>query len=155
MKFEDDTQNLKARMAIIHGLVIAILAVLGARLYFLQVVNGDYYAERAENQRVRRLRIPAPRGAIFDRSGKLLVDSRSTYNIILSGEDMKGKDLNELVEPLSEGLDVAPDIMRERFEQAGHLERPRTIGTDADEPVGERQPLAPDVVDHRMIGGRT
>ena len=98
MKFEDDTQNLKARMAIIHGLVIAILAVLGARLYFLQVVNGDYYAERAENQRVRHLRIPAPRGAIFDRNGKLLVDSRSTYNIILSGEDMKGKDLNELVE---------------------------------------------------------
>src|SRR5205823_3722759 len=120
MKFEDDTQNLKARMAIIHGLVIAILAVLGARLYFLQVVNGDYYAERAENQRVRRLRIPAPRGAIFDRSGKLLVDSRSTYNIILSGEDMKGKDLGELVEPLSEGLDVAPDILREHFEQAGH-----------------------------------
>jgi len=118
MKFEDDTQNLKARMAIIHGLVIAILAVLGARLYFLQVVNGDYYAERAENQRVRRLRIPAPRGAIFDRSGKLLVDSRSTYNIILSGEDMKGKDLGELVEPLSEGLDVAPDILREHFEQA-------------------------------------
>src|SRR2546423_11724712 len=120
MKFEDDTQNLKARMAIIHGLVIAILAVLGARLYFLQVVNGDYYAERAENERVRRLRIPAPRGAIFDRNGNLLVDSRSTYNIILSGEDMKGKDLNELVEPLSEGLDVAPDILREHFEQAGH-----------------------------------
>ena len=72
MKFEDDTQNLKARMAIIHGLVIAILAVLGARLYFLQVVNGDYYAERAENQRVRHLRIPAPRGAIFDRNGKLV-----------------------------------------------------------------------------------
>ena len=31
MKFEDDTQNLKARMAIIHGLVIAILAVLNYR----------------------------------------------------------------------------------------------------------------------------
>jgi penicillin-binding protein 2 len=120
MKFEDDTQNLKMRMVIIHGLVIAVLAVLGARLYSLQVVNGDYYSERAENQRVRRLRIPAPRGAIFARDGKtILVDSRSTYNIILAGEDMKGKDLNELVAPLSEGLDVAPDILRERFEQAG------------------------------------
>jgi penicillin-binding protein 2 len=120
MKFEDDTQNLKVRMVIIHGLVIAVLAVLGARLYFLQVINGDYYSERAENQRVRRLRIPAPRGAIFARDGKtILVDSRSTYNIILAGEDMKGKDLTELVAPLSEGLDVAPDILRERFEQAG------------------------------------
>src|ERR671938_1101964 len=111
MKFEDDTQNLKVRMAIIHGLVIAILAVLGARLYFLQVVNGDYYAERAENQRVRRLRIPAPRGAIFDRNGKLLVDSRSTYNILLSGEDMKGKDWGEMVAPLADGLGVDPDTL--------------------------------------------
>ena len=96
MKFEDDTQNLKMRMTIIHGIVFAILAALGARLYFLQVVSGDYYAERAENQRVRLLRIPAPRGAIFDRNGKLLVDSRSTYNIILSAEDMKGKNLGRL-----------------------------------------------------------
>src|SRR5918911_411308 len=120
MKFEDETQNLKVRMAVIHGLVIAILAVLGARLYFLQVVNGDYYAERAENQRMRRLRIPAPRGAIFDRNGKLLVDSRSTYNIILSGEDMKGKNLGEFVEPFADGLNVAPQILHERFDQAGH-----------------------------------
>ena len=121
MKFEDETQNLKVRMVIIHGLVIAILAVLGARLYFLQVINGDYYSERAENQRVRRLRIPAARGAILARDGKtVLVDSRSIYNIILAGEDMKGKDLGAFVEPLSEGLDVAPDILRERFEQAGH-----------------------------------
>jgi len=120
MKFEDETQNLKARMAIIHGLVIAILAVLGVRLYYLQVVNGEFYAERAENQRIRRLRIPAPRGAIFDRNGKLLVDSRSTYNIILSREDMKGKDWNALVEPLSQGLDVSSDILREHFDEASH-----------------------------------
>src|SRR5215216_5598242 len=124
MKFEDDTQNLKMRMAVIHGLVIAILVVLGARLYFLQVVSGDYYAERAENQRIRRLRIPAPRGAIFDRNGKLLVDSRSTYNIVLAGEDMKGKNKDwnaqvaPLIEPLSAGLDIDPGLLRERFELA-------------------------------------
>jgi penicillin-binding protein 2 len=120
MKFVDETQNLKGRMAIIHGLVLAILVVLGARLYFLQVISGDYYSERAENQRIRRLRIPAPRGAIFDRNGKLLVDSRSTYNIVLSGEDMKGKDWNELIAPLSEGLDLDSGLLRERFDEASH-----------------------------------
>jgi penicillin-binding protein 2 len=124
MKFEDDSQNLKVRVAVIHGLVIAILVVLGARLYFLQVVSGDYYAERAENQRIRRLRIPAPRGAIFDRNGKLLVDSRSTYNIVLAAEDMKGKNKDwnaqvaPLIEPLSGGLDLDPGLLRERFELA-------------------------------------
>jgi penicillin-binding protein 2 len=118
MKFEDETQNLKLRMTIIHAIVLVILVVLGARLYYLQVVNGEFYAERAENQRVRHLRIPAPRGAIFDRNGKLLVDSRSTYNIILSREDMKGKDWGGLVAPLADGLGVDADTLRDRFEQA-------------------------------------
>ena len=44
--------------------------------------------------------MPAPRGAIFDRNGKLLVDSRSTFNVILSREDLKGKDYNALVQSL-------------------------------------------------------
>jgi penicillin-binding protein 2 len=116
MKFEDENQNLRLRMGIIHALVFVILAVLGVRLYYLQVVNGGYYSERAENQRVRLLRIPAPRGAIFDRNGKLLVDSRATYNIILLREDMKGKDWNALVNPLSDGLDLDPEFLRDRFE---------------------------------------
>ncbi|HEY0078426.1 MAG TPA: penicillin-binding protein 2 [Pyrinomonadaceae bacterium] len=118
MKFTDDSQNLRLRINVLHSLVIAALVILGARLYFLQVVSGDYYAERAENQRIRRLRIPAPRGAIFDRNGNLLVDSRSTYNILLSAEDMKGKDWNELIAPLSEGLGVDPGLLRERFDEA-------------------------------------
>ena len=117
MKFEDDSQNLRLRLSVIQALVFALLAVLGVRLYFLQVVNGSRYAEIAENQRVRLLPILAPRGAIFDRHGKLLVDSRSIYNIILSREDMRGKDFGALIEPLSAGLGLDPGLLRERFEE--------------------------------------
>ncbi|MCA1616261.1 MAG: penicillin-binding protein 2 [Acidobacteria bacterium] len=117
MKFEDESQNLKARLRVIHVVVFVLLAVLGTRLYFLQVVNGAYYAERAENQRVRLLPIPAPRGVIFDRHGAILVDSRPTYNVILSREEMKGRDYAALVEPLAGTLGVEPDILRERFDE--------------------------------------
>lgn len=117
MKFGDESQNLRARLNIIHALVLILLVALMVRLYFLQVVHGKYYAERAENQRIRLLPIPAPRGAIFDRNGKLLVDSRSIYNVLLSREDIKGKDFNTLIEPLAEGLGVDPEILRERFEE--------------------------------------
>jgi penicillin-binding protein 2 len=82
----------------------------------LQVVRGERYAEIAENQRRRRLPIPAPRGVIFDREGRVIVDSRPTYNVILTREDVKGKDLNSLVGPLSEGLGVDHDILRDRFD---------------------------------------
>jgi penicillin-binding protein 2 len=117
MKFEDDSQNLRARLRVIQALVLLLLAVLAVRLYALQVVNGRRYAERAENQRIRLLPIPAPRGVIFDRNGRLLVDSRPIYNVIMSREDIKGKDFASMVAPLSEGLGIDPDSLRERFEQ--------------------------------------
>ena len=104
MKFEDSSQNLRARLRFIQILVVLMLGALGVRLYVLQVVRGERYAEIAENQRRRRLPIPAPRGVIFDREMKVLVDSRPTYNVILTREDVKGKDLNALIEPLSTGL---------------------------------------------------
>src|ERR1700731_4016149 len=98
MKFEDDSQNLRARLRILQVLAVLLLAVLAVRLYAVQIINGDYYAERAENQRIRLLPIPAPRGSIFDRNGKLLVDSRSIYSVILSREDVKGKKFDALID---------------------------------------------------------
>lgn len=118
MKFDDDSQNLRVRLRVIQFAVLILLAVLGARLYFLQVVHGRDYAERAENQRIRLLPILAPRGVIFDRNRNLLVDSRPMYNVILSREDIKGKDIDELIGVLSDGLDVESELLREEFEDA-------------------------------------
>ena len=110
MKFEDSSQNLRARLRFIQVLVVLMLGVLCIRLYVLQVVRGERYAEIAENQRRRRLPIPAPRGVIFDRNGHAIVNSRPIYNVIMSREDVKNKDLNSLSEPLAEGLIVDKDI---------------------------------------------
>ena len=117
MKFEDSSQNLRARLRFIQVLVVVMLAVLGVRLYVLQVVRGERYAEIAENQRRRRLPIPAPRGVIFDREGRVIVDSKPIYNVILSREDVKGKTLASLTQPLAEGLVIDADLLKERFDQ--------------------------------------
>ena len=116
MKFEDTSQNLRARLRFVQALVILLLGALTVRLYVLQVVRGQRYAEIAENQRRRRLPIPAPRGVIFDREKRVLVDSRPTYNVILTREDVKGKDLYALIDPLSEGLGLEKDFLKERFD---------------------------------------
>ena len=120
MKFEDSSQNLRARLRFVQALVVLLLGLLTVRLYVLQVVRHEKYAEIAENQRRRRLPIPAPRGVIFDREKRVIVDSRPIYNVIMSREDaMKGKDpntVNALIEPLSEGLGVEKEILKERFE---------------------------------------
>jgi penicillin-binding protein 2 len=117
MKFVDDSQNLRVRLRLIQALVLVLLAILTVRLYLLQIINGKHYADIAENQRIRKLPILAPRGVIFDRNGQVLVDSKPIYSIILSREDTKSIDRTSLIKPLSQGLTVDPEILRERFDQ--------------------------------------
>ena len=106
MKLNEHSQNLGLRIGVIQIVAFVLLAILGARLYYLQVVKGEHYAERAENQRIRHIPIPAPRGVIFDRNGKILVDSRPTWNVVLSNEPIKKIDVTSRVEEYAEGLSL-------------------------------------------------
>ncbi len=115
MKIGDHVQNLGARVTTIQVLAFLLLAGLGVRIYYLQIVRGDYYSDRAESQRVRFIPIPAPRGAILDRNGKLLVDSRPTYNIVLSNEPLKQVNTNERVDEYSSGLRMDRQFVVERL----------------------------------------
>ncbi|HSK72836.1 MAG TPA: penicillin-binding protein 2 [Pyrinomonadaceae bacterium] len=116
MKLHDYSQNLSVRIGIIHAVAFVLLALLGARLYYLQIVKGEYYAEKAENQRIRLIRIPAPRGAILDRNGKMLVDSRPTYNVTLASEPLRKIDVTERIEDYASGLNVDPQFVAERLD---------------------------------------
>src|SRR5437870_3450603 len=66
------------------GIVIAAFVLLGARLWYLQIIRGDnYYKKTAENF-VKEVDLPATRGEIRDRSGKILVDNRASYNVYVT-----------------------------------------------------------------------
>ncbi len=115
MKIYDHTQNLSIRVGTIQIIAFVLLTILGARLYYLQVVKGEYYDEKAENQRIRLIPIPAPRGAIFDRNGKILVDSRPTYNVTLSNEPIKKIDVTDRIDDYARGLNVDRQYVVERL----------------------------------------
>ncbi len=115
MKIYDHTQNLGIRVGTIQIIAFILLTILGARLYYLQLVKGEYYADKAENQRIRLIPIPAPRGAIFDRNGKILVDSRPTYNITLSNEPIKKIDVTDRLDDYARGLNVDRQYVIERL----------------------------------------
>src|SRR6476620_3324193 len=115
MKLNDHIQNLGARVAAVQVIAFILLAILGVRLYYLQIVQGQYYSDRAENQRIRLIPIPAPRGAIFDRNGKILVDSRPTYNVVLSNEPLKSLDLPSRVNDYANGLSMDRQFVIERL----------------------------------------
>src|SRR6195256_5257421 len=70
------TPQLALRVAILGGVALTMFAIIFFRLWFLQVLSGDKYRAQANNNRIRDVDVPAPRGDIVDRNGKVLVDNR-------------------------------------------------------------------------------
>jgi len=67
------TPQLAFRVAILAFIALAVFAVLFLRLWALEVLSGDKYLAQANDNRVRTLRLEAPRGPILDRNGHVLV----------------------------------------------------------------------------------
>jgi penicillin-binding protein 2 len=119
MRIRDRTQNLDARMRTVNAVVFILLGICLVRLYNLQVINGDFYRQLAVNQRLRVLTIRAPRGSIFDRHGRVLVDSRPVYDILLRNEPGKAVDLEVLSATIPYVLDVDPEYLQEQWSLIG------------------------------------
>jgi len=85
---ERRTSPLALRISILSGLAIAIFAVLFFRLWYVQVLSGDKYLTQANDNRVREIRVQAPRGDILDRDGKVLVANRTELAVQVRPEDL-------------------------------------------------------------------
>jgi penicillin-binding protein 2 len=85
---ERRTSPLALRISIITGLAIAIFSVLFLRLWYVQVLSGDKYRNQANDNRIREVRVQAPRGDILDRNGKVLVVNRTELAIQVTPQDL-------------------------------------------------------------------
>lgn len=70
------TPQMALRVAVLGGIALVLFAIVFFRLWFLQVLSGDEYVSQANDNRVREVRIQAPRGDIVDRDGEVLVTNR-------------------------------------------------------------------------------
>lgn len=66
------------RLIVLQVLVISLLVTLVGRLWYMQVVAGEEYAQAASDNRVREVVTPAVRGAILDARGRPLVQNRTS-----------------------------------------------------------------------------
>ena len=82
----DDRRSLSLRLTALQALVAMIFAALAVAFWVFQVAQHQKFNEMAENNHRRRLPLPAPRGVLFDRNGKVLVENQNTFNIALDRE---------------------------------------------------------------------
>ena len=93
-------QRLFDHRSLIAGVLMVLLTfTLLGRLYVLQVMRHEYYADLSQGNRVRNEPIPASRGLILDRNGTVLVDNEPAYQLELTREQIP--DLNDTLKRLA------------------------------------------------------
>src|SRR6476619_7307431 len=91
----DDRRSLTLRLGVLQYIVAVLFAALAVGFWIFQIAQHDKFLEMAENNRLRKLPLPAPRGVLLDRNGKVLVENQSTFNIAIVSEQTK--DLSEVL----------------------------------------------------------
>ena len=76
------------RSLAVGGGMALVFAVLGGRLYQLQIRDGDEYMTEAEDNRINERLLSPPRGRIFDRFGVELANNRRNYRVLLVAEQV-------------------------------------------------------------------
>ena len=92
------TPQTALRVAILGFLALTVFAVLFLRLWALQILSGDKYLTQANNNRVRTEPLPAPRGFILDRNGRVLVKNAIGKSIELWPADLPKNKATQLAE---------------------------------------------------------
>ena len=94
---------------LVFGLVVVLaVGTLTARLFYLQITNGTEYAAISNRQRTVDEPIPAPRGYIYDRRGRLLVKNVPTFAVKIRPADLPDAMRDQVVIRLSALLRMDP-----------------------------------------------
>ena len=106
----------ESRYARMIYVAMALLLILGARLLWMQVVEGNYYKEEADGNRIRHLPQQAARGVMYDRNGIIMAGSRPAYSVIMPVE-RKGNSLpDDELSRLSQLLKMPPEDIKKKIE---------------------------------------
>ncbi len=88
----DDRRSLTIRLSALQYLIAVAFAALAVGFWVFQIAQHQKFAEMAENNHQRRLPLPAPRGVLMDRNGRVLVENQNIFNIALVREQTKNID---------------------------------------------------------------
>jgi len=128
MSFHPNDVARRARVAS-WGLFGAFMVLLGA-FFWTQVLQNAKYALQSETNRLREVPLPAPRGTIYDRDGRVLAENVPGYSVSMLSPTVDS--LRAVLRRLSATVPLGPDQMEaavRRYHRAPN--RPTVILTDA------------------------
>ncbi len=120
-------QLFQRRIRVIAVFLAGFFVLLITRVWYLQVLQGNFYKDRSIKQRTRVQRVLSQRGEFLDREGRVLVDTQPGFNITITLEDVQ--DLDQTLQLLSRLTSISEEEAEETIRRA------RKKGTPAFQPI--------------------
>ena len=129
--FRNDNRLPQARLAVASYIIVGMIGVLLLGFWKLQVIDADKYSSMAERNRVRYIPVIAPRGRMLDRDGRVLVDNRPSFSVLLLRDDLA--QVEKHLAGISDGLGIPVDDLRDQLTNTKNLPKfqPIIIKPDA------------------------
>ena len=139
----------ETRYANLAYVSIVLLTILSFRLFFMQIIEGSYYKQEADGNRIRTLPIIASRGVMYDRNGILMVGSRASYGITMP-VDRKKNSLPEIeLRNLADLLKTSPAMLQKKIEDNkaifGAIYLAKDVSLDVATEIEEKKNDYPDI----------
>jgi len=103
--YRDDPRDAAGKIAVFQYTTVLVFVFLVSGFWQLQVQDPERYSEAAERNRIKSTPLLAPRGKILDRDGRVIVDNRASYSLLLNREEVKWEHLPAIASALQ--LDYA------------------------------------------------
>ena len=133
--------NMQVRVVTLAVLIAAVFLILGARLWYLQVLTGQDYTLAARATQHTNIKIPAQRGVIYDRDGEILANNVPGLNVTVIPDEIardKVRELAEVVGADSESVLARYDAAWDTGSQYSPILVKENAGRDAVTYVSER-----------------
>ncbi len=116
MEVREHREDLVRRLPGLRVAFLVVVCGIASFYWFVQVVHGSHYRERAENNRLRKASVRAARGLIFDREGRLLADNVPRYDLHL--DRSRVRDLDGSLAFAATALDRPVEELRQVVERS-------------------------------------
>jgi penicillin-binding protein 2 len=100
------------RVAIMVGIAVVLFGIILFRLWFLQILSGQQFVAQANDNRLRSVKLLAPRGTITDRNGEVIVENRPGLAVGFRLMDVPGGQLDAEVQRLAPVIHAKPGKIR-------------------------------------------
>ena len=107
---DEQIREYQFRFRYLYIALFAAFFILLSRLWYLQIMNGEKFRTYAEENRIKKVKITSPRGMIFDRNKKLLVDNRPALDLEVTPQELYAdKNWKKTIESLSKIVKMTPE----------------------------------------------